>query len=110
MKNFIQTGDVLNVIAPYLVLSGQGVLVGSLFGVAAFNAAQGADVEIKRAGVFDIDADSTKAGAQGVKVYWDDAARRLTTTATSNTLVGALVKAKTAGEPTMRVLLDGIVR
>jgi len=110
MKNFIHSAEMLTVQAPYAVLSGQGVLVGSLFGVAAYNAAQGEFVEIKRVGVFEIDADAAKAGAPGVKIYWDDAARRLTTTAAGGSLIGALVKTKAAGEPVMRVLLDGVVR
>ena len=39
MKNFIQPGDSLTVSAPYAVTSGQGVLVGALFGIAAYDAA-----------------------------------------------------------------------
>lgn len=110
MKNFVHAGTMLTVTAPYAVTSGQGVLVGALFGVAAYDAAIGASVEIKPKGVFDIDADSTKTGAPGVKIYWDDTARRLTTTASANTLVGALVKTKNAGETTMRPYLDGVIR
>ena len=39
MKNFIQPGDSLTVSAPYAVTSGQGVLIGALFGIAAYDAA-----------------------------------------------------------------------
>lgn len=110
MKNFVHTAEMLTVVAPYALLSGQGVLVGSLFGIAAYDAPIGGSVEIKPRGVFDVDADSTKTGAPGVKVYWDDTARRLTTTASGNTLVGALVKTKSNGELTMRAVLDGVIR
>lgn len=110
MRNFIEKGDVVTVIAPYSVFAGQGVLVGALFGVAASDAANGAPVEIKRAGVFDIAAVQTDTAVQGARIYWDNTARRLTTTATNNTLVGAVTTAKTAVDTAARVLLDGVVR
>jgi predicted RecA/RadA family phage recombinase len=47
MKNFIQPGDSLTVSAPYAVTSGQGVLVGALFGIAAYDAASSTTVEIQ---------------------------------------------------------------
>jgi predicted RecA/RadA family phage recombinase len=110
MKNFIQPGNVIPVIAPYAVTSGQGVLVGSLFGVAAYDAAQGAQVEIAREGVFEVAAVTADTPAQGAKIYWDNTARKLTTTATNNTLVGATTVAKGGAETVARVLLDGVVR
>lgn len=110
MKNKVQTGLVIGVLAPANVLSGQGVLVGSLFGVASCDAANGTPVEIERTGVFDITAAPADTGNQGAKIYWDNTALRLTTTAASNTLVGALTRAKAAGDLTARVLLDGVIR
>jgi len=51
MKNFIQRGDVITVTAPTGgVTSGQGVLVGNLFGIAATTVAEGENVEIATAG------------------------------------------------------------
>lgn len=110
MKNFVQPGNVIPVIAPYGVASGQGVLVGALFGVAAFDAVQGAPVEIAREGVFDVAAVTADIASQGTKIYWDNTARKLTTTAANNTLVGALTAAKAGTDGTARVLLDGVVR
>lgn len=110
MKNFVQTAAVLGVLAPYALASGDGCLVGSIFGVATTAAANGAPVEISREGVFDITMLSTDTGAVGAKVYWDNTNKRLTTTVGSNTLVGALVAAKANGETTGRALLDGVIR
>lgn len=110
MKNLVQRGDVVTVAAPYAVASGGGVLVGSLFGVATADAANGAALEIVPKGVFDLTALSTDAAAAGAKIYWDNTNKRLTTTATSNTLVGCLTQAKANGEATARVLLDGCIR
>lgn len=110
MKNFVQDDDVITVTAPYAVTSGQGVLVGSLFGVAACDAVNGASVEIVPEGVFDITANVADTGTQGTKVYWDNTNRRITTTATSNQLVGVLTLAKGGSDTTARVYLDGAVR
>lgn len=35
MKNFVMEGKTLTLTAPYALTSGQGLLVGSLFGVAS---------------------------------------------------------------------------
>lgn len=110
MKNYVQKGNTVSVIAPYLVSSGQGVLVGALFGIAAHNAAQGAAVEIVRRDVFDVPAVTADTAAQGAKIYWDNTARKVTTTATNNTLVGCATEAKANGDTTARVLLDGVIR
>ena len=110
MRNKIQKGRVITVNAPYAVSGGMGVLVGALFGVAAGDAASGAQVEIDREGVFDIAAVTADTGIQGAKVYWDNTARKITTTATNNTLVGALTAAKSGAEAVARVCLDGVIR
>lgn len=110
MKNYVQPGDVITVTAPYAVNSGDGVLVGALFGVACGAAASGAEVEIRTYGVFDLAALSTDTATQGTKLYWDNANKRLTVTATSNTLVGAALRAKASGDTTARVKVDASVR
>ncbi len=46
MKNYVQSGNVVTLAAPANVKSGDGVLVGSLFGVAAYDAPIGAEIEI----------------------------------------------------------------
>lgn len=110
MKNFVQTGEVVTVIAPYALSSGMGVLVGSLFGVATRDAALGTPVDIKRRGGFDITALVTDAATTGTKVYWDPVNKRVTTSSAGNTLVGCLAMDKTGADNTARVLLDGVIR
>jgi predicted RecA/RadA family phage recombinase len=41
MRNFVQMGDVVTVTSPATVSSGNGVLIGTLFGVAATDAESG---------------------------------------------------------------------
>ena len=110
MKNFRQAGNIVNVAAPYGIASGEGVLVGGLFGIAATDAANAATVELKLNGVFDIAALTTDTGTIGTKMYWDAANKRLTVTSASNTLVGCLAMAKGGTDTTARILLDGCVR
>lgn len=109
MKNFVQDGAVVSALAPYALTSGQMALVGQLLGVAVADAANGAAVELQTVGVFEITALSTDTGAVGALIYWDNTNRRLTTTATSNELVGCLLRAKANGETTALVRLNGTV-
>lgn len=108
MKNFIQRGDTVTVAAPVGgIESGAGVLVGALFGVAAFSAAEAEDVEISAVGIFDLPK-ATGAITQGAKVYWDGAAKNVTTTATGNVLIGVAVSAVGSSATTARVRLNGV--
>ncbi|MBF0602144.1 MAG: DUF2190 family protein [Nitrospirae bacterium] len=108
MKNWIQSGDTVSVVAPADVASGNGVIVGSLFGLAVSDAVSGDDVEIVTVGVADI---TKAAGAitQGAKVYWDNTAKNVTTTVGTNTLIGCAVMAAANGDATVRVRLNGVV-
>lgn len=109
MKNFVQRGDIVTVAAPYDRLSGEGALVGSLFGVCVADALNGADVEIKTTGVFDITALTADTAAVGAKLYWDNTNKRLTTTAAGNSYVGVATKAKTGTDTTARIRLNGFI-
>jgi len=110
MRNFIQSGCTLTVIAPANLLGGQGVLVGAIFGVACGDAVQGAEVEVNRFGVYALAAVNADTLAVGDKVYWDNTARRVTKVATNNVLIGAATAAKSGTETSATVLLDGVIR
>ena len=110
MAKRIQEGEILTVTAPYALASGDGCLVGSLFGIANFAAASGAPVEITTEGVFPIPALSTDTATVGTKAYWDNTNKRITTTLTSNVLVGAFTYVKASGETVAAVYLDGAIR
>lgn len=108
MKNYVQDGETITLVAPAALASGDGVLVGGFFGIAANAAASGANVEVKLNGVYQITALSTDTGAVGTKVYWDNTNKRITTTASGNSLVGALTVAKANGDTTATVRLNGV--
>ena len=109
MKNYVQPGATITLAAPYAVTSGDGLLVGSIFGVAAGDAASGATVEAALTGVFDLTKIGSQAWTVGAKVYWDDSNKRCTTVATDNTLIGVAVEAVAggAGDTIGRVRLNG---
>ena len=107
MKTFIQPGESLTVTAPYAVTSGQGVLVGALFGLAAYDAAIGGTVEVQTKGVFDIAKEPALAISAGARVFWDNTNKRVTTTATGNVAIGHAVLAAASADTTARVRLSG---
>lgn len=90
MKNYRQDDCTIEVTAPYDVTSGDGVLVGSLFGVAEFSAKQGERVNMSREGVFELPKTNAEAWTEGVIVYWDDTAHEVTTddNAAANVKIG----------------------
>lgn len=107
MKNYIQPGDVISVPAPGTLISGQGAVVGSLFGVAGHDAASGAAVELHTRGVFDLPKIGSQAWAVGQLVYWTGTA--CTSTVATNKLIGVAVTVigSGAGEIVGRVRLNG---
>lgn len=116
MKNFIAVGNVLSIEAPELnaYRSGEGVLVGSLFGVVASDltfpeAEAGTELVVNVTGVYDLPKAPSQAWLPGAKVYWDDTNSRCTTVATDNTLIGVatIPVGAGAGETIGRVRLNG---
>ena len=105
MKNFIQPGGTVTLTAPSDVSSGDGLLVGSLFGVASGDAASGADVEAVTEGVFDLAKTSAQAWSQGDKVYWDDTNKECTVVAAGNVLIGVAMVDAANPTDTGRVLI-----
>ncbi len=108
MKNYVQPGNTITLTAPYAVASGDGLLVSSIFGVAAGTATLGEPVETALVGVFDITKVGSQAWTVGAKVYWDDTNKRTTSVATSNTLIGVATEAVAggAGDTVGRVRLN----
>ena len=110
MKSYQNEGDTLTLTAPYDVASGDGAQVGSIFGVAQNAMLIGAIGEFAREGVFTLKKTSAQAWTQGVKLYWDNAAKEVTTTVGANLLIGAAAAAAVNPSATGSVLVDGAVR
>jgi predicted RecA/RadA family phage recombinase len=107
MRNFVKPGKMITVIAAENYASGDGVIVGSIFGIAAKDALIGQQVEICVEGVFAL----TKAAgplAQGTPVYWTvGSGTMLGSVAASGTLkIGVVADAALSGDATVNVRLN----
>lgn len=109
MKNFLQNGITVTLLAPYALLGGQGFQVGTLFAVASSDAAISAEVEGNTNGIYRLAAVPADVIAVGAKVYWDNAAKLVTTTVAANILIGCAVAAKAGAATTADVRLNGTV-
>ena len=110
MKNFIQPGLSVQLTAPAGgVVGGMGYLIGGAFGVAGTSAAAGALVEFRIDGVIDLPKAAGAAWTEGLLLYWDNAAKNVTATATGNTKIGVAcrVGGETAAATIGRVRLNG---
>src|SRR3954471_11075420 len=86
--NYIQRGHTLTLAAPYDVLSGACLKVGTLVGVAQYDALSGVDVETSLEGVHEVAKVSAQAWTVGQAIYWDNSAKLATSTASTNTALG----------------------
>ena len=110
MRSFVQRGHSIPLIAPYAVASGAPFKVGAFIGVAVAAAALGAAVEGMPEGVFQLPKVSAQAWSVGDRIYWDDAAKLMTTVSASNTLVGVALAVAANPSTTGLCYLDGCIR
>lgn len=108
MKNHVQEGRYIEVVLPYARTAGQGVQVGSLFGVCVTDGASGASVNIDTESVYDLEAatGSGTTAAFGAAAYWDDAAKKVTPQASTHLQIGVFLAAKATTDAVARVRLD----
>ena len=97
MKVYSQPGDIMEFAAPYARESGEGALIGTIFGVAMADLANAERGNFAVEGVFSLKKTSAQAWTEGAKIYWDNTNKECTTTSTSNTLIG--VAAAVAANP-----------
>lgn len=106
MNNFIKTGKRVTVPAPSGgVTSGDFVIVGSIYGVAAYTALVGDPVEIERVGIFTLPKATGAAWSLGDQLYWDSSAKKFTKTVGTNQRIGVAAADAASGDATGSVLL-----
>lgn len=109
MKNYIQEGRMITVAAPAGgVASGDGVVIGALFGIASKTAAEGETVTIATTGVFDLPKLASAVIAAGDKISWDDTAKQVNVPGPGRFPIGIAIEAAGNGVTTARVRLDGV--
>lgn len=114
MKNMIARGKTVKVPAPYALNSGDGALVGMLFGVAFTDAAFGADVVLDLTGIYELTAVGTDTATIGAGAYWNDTDKKVTSaenngasTPVAYPKIGVFVDVKTSGQTKAVVRLNG---
>lgn len=98
MQNYIQPGETLTLVAPYDRLSGEGALVGAVFGVAVSDVLNTVEGQFLTKGVFTLAKTSAQSWAQGDKIYWDNSNKRCDNVSTVGQLIG--VALEIAANPT----------
>jgi predicted RecA/RadA family phage recombinase len=104
MRNYVQPGETITLITPAGIRSGDVVQVGALIGVAAYDAPEGAEVEVSLVGVYDLPKGNA-ALEQGALAFWDAGSK---TVAGSGVLLGAVILPAGADAATCRVRLNGV--
>lgn len=112
MKNYVQEGKSVTVTVAagsdaVDLSSGDGYLVGSLFGIAAYDAAIGESVVLHVTGVYDIAKTSAEAWTVGQKIYWNATTQLATSTASTNKQIGVATAVAVNPSATGQVLLTG---
>lgn len=108
-QNYIQPGDRLQVTAPVGgYTSGQIVAAGEFVGVSLGTYADGDTAVIAICGVYEVAKEAPQAQAQGVKLYFDSANARLTTSDGSgaNKFAGWAWETAASADTTVQVRLQ----
>ena len=106
MKTYIAPGHSITITAPSGgITSGQGVLIGTLFGIAQADAAEGTEAEILTEGVVEIGKTSALQIDVGDRLFWDATNKVVNKTATAQVCVGVAVSAAANPSATVKLKL-----
>jgi predicted RecA/RadA family phage recombinase len=109
MKNHIQKGDIITVAAPAGgIASGEGAIIGNIFGIAAYSAAAGEPVELATTGVYQLPKATAAVLTVGARVAWDNTAKNINAPGAGRFPVGVATEAAGNGITSVAVRLDGI--
>lgn len=108
MKNFIQKDDLIEVAAPTGgVSSGDGVIVGALFGVAVCDADEGDTVTLLTEGVFELPKPTTTTFTSCAAVSYNISTRQCAAPGSGKYPIGLATEAAGNGASTVKVRLNG---
>ncbi|MWP40330.1 DUF2190 family protein [Rhodobacter sphaeroides] len=109
MQNYIQKGDVITLTAPAGgIASGDVLIVGNIFGVAAYSAAEGDPLELGTTGVFKLPKATAAMLTVGARVAWDNTAKNINVPGAGRFSVGVATEAAGNGITSVAVRLDGV--
>jgi predicted RecA/RadA family phage recombinase len=102
----INSGETINYTPATDVAAGDVILQGSLFGVALTAIPAGRLGALAISGIFRITKLSSDNVTAGAVLYWDNANKRVTLSASGNTRIGLAVAASPSGQATADVLIN----
>lgn len=105
MKNYVQPGEVLDLVAPANLVSGQAVLVGTIFGCAVQAIASGAVGPVRISGVVTVPKDTNLIINAGDRVFWDAANAWVDKTAAAQVCAGRAVETADTAVASIKILL-----
>lgn len=109
MQNHIQNGHVITVTVPTGgIASGEGMIIGNIFGVAAYSAAEGDPLELAITGVFRLPKATAAVLTVGTRVAWDNTAKNINLPGAGRFPVGVATEAAGNGITSVAVRLDGV--
>lgn len=97
--------DIVNLLMPYNRTSGQGVLVGSIFGVCLLTKASGEEGPVQLVGIATLPKATGAAWTQGQRLFWDDTNKQVDNTSTLDFCIGCAAVAAGTADTTGDVLL-----
>ena len=105
-KNYIQPGEVLDHVAAAARTSGVPFLLGVRLAVPLTHGAIGETIAVKVKGVFNLPKVTANVVAQGALLYWDDTAKKLTTTVATNAIAGYAAAAASGTATTVDIAIN----
>ena len=109
MKTYIQNGLVITVPTPAGgIASGEGMIVGNIFGIAAYSAVEGDPLELATTGVYKLPKVTAAVLTVGARVAWDNTAKNINVPGAGRFPVGTATEAAGNGITSIAVRLDGV--
>jgi predicted RecA/RadA family phage recombinase len=106
MRNYIKSGKIITATASRTLLSGAGMLIGSLFSVATTDVTSGSTGEFQTEGVFSLDKTSAEAWTAGDPIYWNNTTFKADNSSVAGELIGIAESAAANPSSTGRVRLN----
>ena len=109
MKTYIQNGHIITVPAPTGgITSGDGLIVGNIFGIAAYSASEGDPLELATTGVYKLPKATAAVLTVGARLAWDNTAKQVNTPGAGRFPIGIATEAAGNGVTSVTVRLDGV--
>jgi predicted RecA/RadA family phage recombinase len=109
MKTYIQNGHFITVTTPAGgIAAGDGLIVGSIFGIAAYSSTEGDTLELATKGVYKLPKATSAVLTVGARVAWDNTAKEVNTPGAGRFPIGIATEAAGNGITSVAVRLDGV--